>query len=174
MKTLSTFICLFGVFFAGSSRADEKPAIEIAREILSKAADWELLAIDPNPPRGEPKDGFHEWEVLGRTKVKDDTARKGLLAALNKGIAEWEKKKEKEREEGLLTAGGCFQPRHGIRATHDGKTIDILICFECAPVHIWINGKETIGTETSKSPQDTFDDVLRKAKVPMGPRLSKD
>ena len=91
---------------------------------------------------------------------------------MNEGIEEYSVKKKKEHEMGLLTSTGCFQPRHGVRATHDGKTADFLICFECAPIHIFVGETDEIIYSTG-SPQDTFDGVLTDAGVTIGPRLLK-
>ena len=67
------------------------------------------------------KDTFRRWKVLGKTAVKDADARKALLAALDKGIADHAEKSRKEVEMGLLVESGCFQPRHALRATSGGN-----------------------------------------------------
>src|SRR5262245_43073860 len=102
---------------------DDPPAWKDARAILEKATEWELLALDPVERKPDPKTAFRGWKVLGKTAVKDKDARKALLAALDKGIADKAEQKRKEREKGLLTEIGCFQPRHGLRATAGGQTV---------------------------------------------------
>jgi hypothetical protein len=149
-----------------------KSRLPEARAVLEKAAEWDILSLDPHEQKTKPKDEFHGWKVLGKLTVKDADTRARLLKALDKGIAEDVAQKKKEEEMGLLTRTGCFQPRHGIRATHDSKTADFLICFECKPIYVYFaGGKEVI--YTTESPQDAFDDVLKKADVPLGPRLFK-
>ncbi len=134
---------------------------------------------------------FHDWRVLGHLTVSDAEVRKTLLAALDFGINLNAEMREHGRtrfalarlagpviyemrpEEGwdkLLVAGGCFQPRHSIRAEHKGQTVDFLICFECRPIHVFVGGKKAV-VYTTDSPQDAFDAVLKKANVPLGPRI---
>ena len=169
------------------ARGDHKE-VAAARSILEKADKWDLLALETDSLPGKTKEAritflalewffgwprFHDWLIRGTIQITDADTRKNLLAALNKGIDEAEAKARKEREEGLLTSTGCFQPRHGIRATHDGKTVDFLICFKCTPIYIFADGKKHV-IYTRPSPQDTFDRVLRDAKVSVAPRLLKD
>jgi hypothetical protein len=167
--------CLLAVVVAifslpTGARADDPPAWKDARAVLEKASEWELLALDPFERTPDPKDAFHEWQVRCKTTVKSADARKALLAALDKGIADHAEKRRKELEMGLLKAGGCFQPRHGLRATAGGQTVEVLICFECAPVHFYL-GERKGHVETVESPQDAFDRVLKDAGVSIAPRL---
>jgi hypothetical protein len=160
--------------------------------ILAKADQWELYSLDPVPAFEKRVDAyvwkmmhecvpylglyprnkyFHDWSILGKTTVKDSEARKTLLNALHLGIRQHADMLNKKREMGALTSGGCFQPRHGIRVVKDGKTIDLLICFECGYIHILRDGKEKVYWITTGSPQEEFDDVLKKAKISLSPRL---
>ena len=151
-------------------RADDPPAWKDAHAVLEGAMEWELLALDPFKEKPDPKDAFRGWKILGKTAVKDADARKTLLAALDKGIADHAEKRRKEREKGLVRESGCFQPRHGIRATAGGQTVEVLICFECSPVHFFL-GERKGQVETVDSPQDAFDKVLKDAGVSVAPRL---
>jgi hypothetical protein len=153
-------------------RADDPPVWKDARAVLEKAAEWELLALDPNTDRKpDPKDAFRGWKILGKTTVKDADTRKALLAALDKGIADHAEKRRKELEKGLLRESGCFQPRHGLRATASGQTVEVLICFECDPVYFYF-GERRGAVATDESPQGAFDKVLKDAGVSIAPRHS--
>ena len=57
--------------------------------------------------------------------------QKQLLDALYKGIADSDGNGAK-----------CFDPRHGIRASVDGKTVDLVICFECSWVYVFYDKDE--------------------------------
>ena len=98
------------------------------------------------------KETFHEYIVLGRADIRDAGQRRELLRALYKGIA---------RSGGRMAA--CFNPRHGIHATRGGKTVDLLICFECSGIAVYAD-TET-GATTSNYPQPTFDSALQRAGV---------
>jgi hypothetical protein len=154
-------LCLtlaLAVFVAGpAAQADDKEnkIPDDLRAMLEKADQFELLSLNPDETKEKPKDGFHGWQVLGKTTVKDAEARKKLFAALEKGVAE--NKGEVAR---------CFNPRHGIRVTHDGKTADLVICFECLQVKAFA-GDRRHDFLVTPSPQPTFDAVLKEAKVPL-------
>src|SRR4051794_15414972 len=78
-----------------------------AKAILEKAEKIELFSLDSDETKKVTKDGFHGWTVLGKTTVEKADARKELAAAFVKGVAEYKQNGAK-----------CFEPRHGIRATH--------------------------------------------------------
>ena len=91
--------------------------------------------------------------MLGKTTLKGAEART-LVEAFDGGVREFQ--------------GGparCFSPRHGIRAVHDGKTADFIICFECAQVRVNVDGKEAQGFLISDSPATVFNALLTKAGV---------
>lgn len=122
--------------------------------VLDKADEVEVLSLDPDKPKDKPKDDFHGYKVLGKTTVKKDD-KKAVVEAICKGIA----------DSGLKTAL-CFNPRHGLRATHDGKTVELVICFECLFVEVF-PGDRCSNVRTTSTPQKVFDKVLTDAKVPL-------
>jgi hypothetical protein len=154
------FTLLALVMASASLRADTIPA-EL-QAILEKGEQFELLSLNPDPRQEKAEDGFHGWKVLGKTTVKDAEARKKLLAAFKKGV-----------EENTGFVAGCFNPRHGIRVTQDGKTTDFVICFECAQVKVFVGDKEEKGFLITASPQSVFDGVLKEAKVPLAEKPKK-
>lgn len=134
-------------------QAEEKGLPEAALAILDKAEQLEVWSLDP-VERGA-KDDFHGWKVLGKTSVKNADTGKPLMSALKKGIAD---------SDGIAAA--CFNPRHGVRAIVDGKTVDLVICFECFSLQVF-EGDKKHSVLTTRSPQASFDQVLRDAKVPL-------
>lgn len=136
-----------------------------AKSILEKADQIELISINPGE-RGQfeyPKGEYYGWKVLGRTTIEDADTRKSIISAAERGIA----------EEGRPAK--CFDPRHAIHATsYDGENVDILICFHCSQVEVYVNGKDEgpfLGT--SSFPEPVFDKVLTKANVPLAPKPPK-
>jgi hypothetical protein len=138
------------------------PIPEAAAAALARAETLELLSLSPERPREKPPDDFHGWKVLGRAAVKDRETCKGLVAALRRGA---------EESEGVAAA--CFNPRHGLRVTHDGKAVDFVICFECLQVQVFEGNRSLKGFLISDSPQPPFDKVLRDAGVPLAAKPEK-
>src|SRR5690606_3076069 len=81
-----------------------------AHEALAGADEYELLALDPADAANPPPDHFHGWRVLGRTSITDAATRKKLNDALRAGA------RAKD-----ISPMACFDPRHGIRVTRDGR-----------------------------------------------------
>jgi hypothetical protein len=139
---------------ADAPKANKLP--DKAKAILDKANQFDLLSLDPDPDRAQVKDGFHGWKVLGKTVVKDPQVRKQVLESLYEGIS---------KSDGV--GAKCFEPRHGIRASVEGKTVDLVICFECSWVYVFFDKEEKrqgVAVTTDK-PQPTWDKVLKDAGV---------
>lgn len=132
------------------------PVLAAAKEMMEKAESVELLSLDPERPKEKPKDEFHGWKVLGRTVVKDDAPRKKLTADLLAAA---------EASDG--SAAKCFNPRHGLRLTQKGKTVDLVICFECLQVRVFDGDKDGGKFLITDTPQAAYDKVLRDAGVPL-------
>jgi hypothetical protein len=101
---------------------------------------------------------FHGSPVLGKIGIEDAKTREELSAAFQKGIA--------GKGRGSTT---CFRPRHGIRIVRGGKTTDYIICFEC---HQYVALREGIESEMraiDASPQEKFNEILKRANVPLAP-----
>lgn len=130
-----------------------------ARAILTHADQFELLSLNPQPRPDLGERGFHGYEVLGSTVIKDAGIQGRLVSAFEKGVSE---------NQGVAAA--CFNPRHGIRAASAGRTADFLICFECA--HVTVYGIPAGEQEflISQSPQTLFNQILREANVPLADR----
>jgi hypothetical protein len=133
-----------------------------ALAVLEKAEELELWSLDPGTGRPDAADGFRGWKTLGKTTVKKAETRKSLVASLEKGIAE---------NEGRVAE--CFIPRHGLRASAGGKTVDLVICFECLRIQAIVGDKHHF-LRTMGSPQPAFDQVLRDAKVPLPPKKGQE
>jgi hypothetical protein len=135
--------------------AGEKKLPEPVKAVLDKATEYTLYSLEPEE-KADKENALHGWKVLGRTTIKEAETRNKLRSALEKSIAE-------------PGRGGakCFDPRHAIRATQDGKTVDLVICFECGWVSVHHDGKSLGRIEMDTAAQPLFDQVLRDAKVPL-------
>lgn len=149
---LSVVLCL-----AAPASCDEIPA-EV-RAILTKAEQIEVYSLRPSPAKDENQETFHRYPVLGKVVLKDEKARTTLLLAFEKGVKE---------NEGQVAK--CFDPRHGMRAIVDGKTVDLVICFRCMHVRYHMGDKKPEYFRITKSPEPTFDKILTDAGVKLAPK----
>jgi hypothetical protein len=154
-----TSVAIFGVVMfhavAANVRAADNKLPAEAVEILTKPDQFELLSLDPAPDKMDTtKEGFHDYKVLGKTQVKDADTRKELFTSLTKGM------------EKVETVAACFNPRHGIRATRDGKTVELVICFECHQLLVFLGPEKPTGLLVNGSPEPAFDKVLKDAGIP--------
>ena len=153
-------LLIAAVFIAASANAADKEKNKLPDEvkaILDKADRLEVYSLDPKPLKDK-TDGFHGFKPLDKTEVKEADTRKDLVKALTKGV-----------EENTSGPAFCFNPRHGIHAVKDKKSVDLVICFECAQIFIYLDdGNKLSGVVyVEKSPQPAFDKVLKAAEVPL-------
>lgn len=127
-----------------------------ATAALRTGIDFELLSLDPSYlDRDQRPTDFHNWDVLGSTAVSQFD-RSQLVDALIASVPE---------SVGAIAA--CFNPRHGIRVTHDGKQFDFVICFECLQIYWYTDDEKNPKILTSGSPLKLFNDVLTDASIPV-------
>ena len=80
------------------------------------------MEVDPTELKTKPT--FHGYLILGQAQVRSAETRTNLLDALYKVM-------------GKGDPYACFNPRHGIRAVRNKKTVDLVICFECQQIDIY-------------------------------------
>jgi hypothetical protein len=131
----------------GQGKKKELP--EEIQTALQKAPNITLYSVEPT--RVKEGDNIQGWKVLGKTELKAE-ARKAVVKQLLDSVA--------EGKEGAR----CFIPRHAIRVTHDGKTFDLVICFECNWVYAWVGDKRHQATCT-KGPEVSWNKILTDAGV---------
>jgi hypothetical protein len=133
---------------------------------LEKPEQFELLSLDPSRfEKRRPKEEFHCWRILGSMTVKDRESQNELVTALKKCVVESKR-----------LVAGCFNPRHGIRVIQDGKTYDLVICFECLQVLVYLNENNLkpdnnfLIRDSSQSAESLLNRVLMKQKIPLAGR----
>lgn len=190
-KEFGLAVALLGM--VGVARADDPPANPETtpapekkqdvpapvKEIWDAAETWTLYSLAPeqkvpapDAARGKKRTTkkttkkrdveapFHGFVVLGKTSLKKDAEGVGALKdALYAAI---EKSGKPAR---------CFIPHHGIRAVSGEKTLDLVICFTCSYLDLYVNG-ERFGERLviAKDPFPAYDKALEGAQVPLGKR----
>jgi len=99
---------------------------------------------------------FYRTPVLGKIDVAAAADRRHLMQAMNEGL----------NDTGAVQAK-CFWPRHGIRATTDGNTVDYLICFQCCQMQVYSGEQKTTLFTIGNSPQEAFDRFIAAAGLPL-------
>jgi hypothetical protein len=110
-------------------------------------------SLDGAKPEGET---FHGYAVLGKLVVRDPQARDEILAAIQDGVSDGDK------------LASCFVPRHGLRVTKNGRTVDFAVCFECYQVRMYGDGEpQTLAI--TRDAKKVFDGHLTSAGIPLAP-----
>lgn len=126
------------------------------RAVLEGGATMTVLSLNPDG-RGEnvckqkPDACFHEYPILGQITRPGVEARQVYSA--------WQP---------VPVPAMCFLPRHGVRVTHNGHTVDMLLCFHCSSAKQWYDGTQT-GYFPLRSRHDYWNDVLAAQGVPIAP-----
>jgi hypothetical protein len=119
-------------------------------KVLEAAEVIEIESIDPSVDKGA-----GGWKSLGKTLVKDADTRKQVREALYKSAAEGK---------GLAK---CFEPRHIVRASANGKSVELVICFQCDRIHI-TRGKDNHDiVAISAAAEPVLNKILKDAGVPL-------
>jgi hypothetical protein len=156
------FIVAFFLFILAASAPSAAPLKQVwpeqVKDILSNTDELELISLDPSKEGQYQVSNLFGWRILGKTKYKrSEDSGKALLSAWEKAIS----------NEGR--GAKCFWPRHAIHAEHNNKTVDLLLCFECQWVYVYLDGKRTGWTKfrIDKSIEPQFDKLLKDANVPL-------
>ena len=141
-----------------------------ARQVLEQSPQLTLFSVDPSPEdydsqfNSKTHPMFHGHMIFGQTVISDSAAKTALLASFYDGLV------APPDPRGYKQVGiGCFNPRHGLRATLDGKTVDLLICFGCMQVETYINNHRLARhAHINAAPSEKFNQILTAAGVPIG------
>jgi hypothetical protein len=154
MKTfIAIAVTMFAIgFWTLPATAQGNVLPEKTLNVLLKAEKFELLSLNPEPEKVRPKDHFHGYTVLGKTEVKDAALRKDIVESFKKGM------------EGEINPAKCFDPRHGFRATHEGKTVELVICFACSQFYVH-DGSGNSKYLVNMMPQTLLNKVLKDAGI---------
>jgi hypothetical protein len=76
----------------------------------------------------------------------------------------------REIGEGSVGIGipGAESRATGLEATHEGKTVELVICFECLSMSGWTDGVQ-FSKLTARGPEETFNRVLKEKGVKLPP-----
>jgi hypothetical protein len=107
------------------------------------------------------KELLYEFPVLGRVSITDPELRRRVVTAVKRDLD----------DDSDSTGHLCFQPRHVLRVVKSGRTIDLVICFQCNRYRAYVDGKQTRAEDlpVGKSSQELLNKILTDAGVPLAP-----
>jgi hypothetical protein len=130
MKRLTTLLAPLPFVIAACTSS---PPPDPLFDGLVGSQQMELFALHPDSrePTGQTPSAyaFHGYTVLGRAEVLDMPERDTLVGLVHRSVAASDR-----------TVALCFDPRHGLRITKDGHTTDLVICFECFKMDVFVDG----------------------------------
>ncbi|MBL8859946.1 MAG: hypothetical protein JNL28_15670 [Planctomycetes bacterium] len=102
-----------------------------AERVLIGATSLELMALDPTPLALTPGDAraadqLHGYAITGRARLTDPQRCTEVADLILRAVRESDGR-----------AAACFNPRHGIRAVYEGRTLELVICFECLSMQVF-------------------------------------
>jgi hypothetical protein len=151
MRSIVTCVFVVCVASACDRTPSNAPAVKQlltgdARQILYDADSLIVYSLNPDDlAAGEPR--FHDYVVRSSRTVDNADVRRRIASAVIAGVA----------EEGDRAA--CFDPRHGVKATRGGASVDLLICFECSQVRAYRSDAQT-SAATSNAAKGLLDEAL--------------
>jgi|GEM_PF-6111354 len=92
---------------------------------------------------------FHGQPVLGTATVDDAATRDQLLALVERGI---------ESSDGTVAA--CFDPRHGFSVEKDGVVTDLLVCYACLSMEVFVDGERADGHLTVEAVEPRITEIF--------------
>lgn len=95
-------------------------------------------------------------DVRGRLELMDLTERLRVAEAVIADVAA-------AKKVDML----CFNPRHEIQATKDGKVLRLVICYQCVAIKVCEAGKESVRLNLSGTSAAVLNQLLAKAGIPI-------
>lgn len=131
---------LFLVAAACSTESENRLPTAVER-VLIDASQLELMTLDPTPlsmtgATPPESDQLHGYAITGRARLTDAQPKTELVDLILRGIRE---------SDGRVAA--CFNPRHAVRAVNGGKTVELVICFECLSLQAYGDALPGSGTK---------------------------
>jgi hypothetical protein len=123
------------------------------RRILEQSAELELVAIRPcfegafPDMRRTAPDKFQGCPIEKRVIASDAALKRQLLDALFYGVGT------------STNSSACFSPRHGIRGSHNGERVELVICFQCSNFR-GVSPSGRISGKISDAPREFFERLL--------------
>jgi hypothetical protein len=149
----------------GNVRPPNKLPDEVV-EALKSGVKFILFSLDPpitveaEKEKLKPEENHHGFKILGSTELVNLDTKTNAIASLTDAVRDYNG-----------TGAGCFFPRHSLRViTSKGATYDLVTCFECYQIEVYL-GEKRIGGAGISGTQKRLDEILTVAKIPLAKPL---
>ena len=96
--------------------------------VLANCDALTVYALHPDDSRAAEYDElFHGYAALGETQVQAAPVKRKVIASLYQGMAD---------DDAMQML--CFIPRHGVRAVHGSRVVDLVLCYQCGNMRIYL------------------------------------
>jgi hypothetical protein len=122
------------------------------------------MTIDPSYEDFDPKRAgtMHGYAILGRTMITDAAEGKRLVGELYDMV-------KMVNPDG--PANGCrFEPRHAVRVTRGGRAVDVVVCFHCGDIEVFVGDELVSGAPITGSAREDFEAVAKGAGLAVATR----
>ena len=124
---------------------------------LSESDQMILYSLDPENRTDnlEKRPLFQGYPILGEFQVVSADDRRIIAQTVEGSVSAWD---------GSYMM--CFEPRHGIRITKGSQRFELLVCFECQHIYVYVGDQKDIrhSTGLTGSPS-SLNRILRAAKI---------
>jgi hypothetical protein len=114
-----------------------------------------LLENGTTQPLPDDVPKFHGYRILGQTTLSSPDSRRVVIQTIRDAVRHFDGE-----------IHGCFEPRHGIRATDASGTHDFVICFKCRQIYVYSPYKRFKEVYIHGASQP-LNDILTAAHVPL-------
>lgn len=120
-----------------------------------------LYSLEPyslDLPNEKGRKLFNGYTTLGQTQITEPSRRQFVTSIVYDGIA---------RIDPHHARPLCFNPRHAIRYVQAKRTIDVVMCFECHQMQVFLDGKAQDMKLFPSFRRAALDEILKDANIPI-------
>jgi hypothetical protein len=159
MRAILAVVCLLAIaaIFWDARASDDSALPPDVAKALHSATKVELYSLEPWFDESAKESKWHDYVLLGHTTLSGDKAKLAV--------------KEFESTIKGPNVSACFDPRHGLRVESAGHVYDLLLCYECNGLAIYVDDKYLKKYGAMGSPK-VLNKLLSDAKVPLSQSAS--
>jgi hypothetical protein len=150
-----TFLAVQSFLTKQTTKAEIQKAFPAdSHPVFMNADKLTLYSLKPEKQTNS-AESFHDYVVLGKTEIDTLKHQLELKTAFVAAMAG-------------ANSGGCINPRHGLRAESKGRTIDLVISFECQKFMVYSGDQTGEAGINPANLEDPFNQILQNAGVATG------